>query len=86
MDRTEELWQSHQDVERGANWVTVGCRRANGKINSKSPKVSLHFSFIILLVKTTPKSIMDLAGIVFIGVLFIIWKQNQNQFEHEVNE
>lgn len=39
--------------------------------------MSLCAGIVILLVKIVPKSIMDLAGSVFIDVLFIIEKQGQ---------
>ena len=47
-------------------------RLSQSRINSKSPRVPLYVGFISLLVNSVPKSIMDLAGSVFIGVLFII--------------
>lgn len=61
----------------------VGFSSFLSKINSKSPTVPLCVGGSILLVKIVPKSIMDLTGTVFIDVLFIIEKQDQNQFEHQ---
>lgn len=65
-----------QGANVGVLWLS------QSRINSKSLRVPLYVGFIILLVKSVPKSIMDLAGSVFIDVLFIIENRTRISFEH----